>query len=367
MPLIDCRSMNRRIPLGGVCLVLFLMAGCAPAVSQNTGSADMGSSPVSSVSLAGRPSTVARDPTLDHVASSLAGLEQLPSELSIPHFSTMTLSGTGLTLVKVLRRETAYVQHEIRYLSNGLTISGILNIPTGDGPFSLLIFNHGHISPSIYTVGRGLRREQDYMAREGFAVLHTDYRGHGKSDESPMTEKTYDGNLEYAMDSANAIFAVRAANLPRIDASRVGMLGHSLGGGVTLAVLTAHPDLVDAAVLYAPVNADVWENFNRWRRERDADDKTEEINGMRESNPEFWSQLSPQTFLKNITAPVTIFHGDKDKDVPKEWSDDLYSRLQTLGKDVTYVEYAGEGHEFGPKWTDFMEKTAEFFRQHLAS
>jgi dipeptidyl aminopeptidase/acylaminoacyl peptidase len=299
------------------------------------------------------------------VASSVGRWEEIPSELSIPHFSRMQLSGTGLTLVKILRREPSYVQHEIRYLSNGLTISGILNIPTGDGPFPLLIFNHGHISPSIYTVGRGLRREQDYMARRGFAVLHTDYRGHGESDPSPMVEKTYDGNLEYAMDSVNAILAVRAANLPQIDAQRVGMLGHSMGGGVTLAILTARPDLVDA-VLYAPVHANVWENFSRWRREREKDDRTEEISGTPETQPDHWEKLSPQTYLSNITAPVMIFHGDRDKDVPKEWSDDLHRRLMELGKDVTYVEYAGEGHEFGPEWGDFMKKSAEFFRKNLS-
>src|SRR3989338_9720088 len=233
----------------------------------------------------------------------LRSLEALPSILSIPHFSQMRLSGTGLILERVITKNASYVQHAIHYASNGLEISGILNIPEGPGPFPLLIFNHGHISPSIYTRGRGLRREQDYLARQGFAVLHTDYRGHGASDESPMTEKTYDGNLEYAMESINAVLAVRAAHLPRIDASRVGMLGHSLGGGVTLAVLTGHPDIVDAAVLYAPVHANVWENFSRWRKEREKDDRTEELSGTPETNPDFWRNLSPQTFLKNITAP----------------------------------------------------------------
>ncbi len=293
-------------------------------------------------------------------------LEALPSVLSIPHFSQMRLSGTGLVLERVITKNAAYVQHAIHYSSNGLEISGILNIPEGPGPFPLLIFNHGHISPSIYTRGRGLRREQDYLARAGFAVLHTDYRGHGASDESPMLEKTYDGNLEYAMDSINAVLAVRAANLPRIDAYHVGMLGHSLGGGVTLAVLTSHPEIVDAAVLYAPVHANVWENFNRWRREREKDDRTEELSGTLESNPDFWRNLSPQTFLQNISVPVLLFHGDRDKDVPKAWSDDLAQRLRDLGKNITYVEYAGEGHEYGPKWTDFMEKTAEFFHEHLS-
>jgi dipeptidyl aminopeptidase/acylaminoacyl peptidase len=292
-------------------------------------------------------------------------LEELPSTLSIPHFSLMRLSGTGLVLGNVLASNEKYTRHAITYRSNGLTITGIMNIPKGPGPFKLLILNHGYIERSVYTQGRGLRREQDYLARQGFAVLHTDYRGHAGSDESPMTEKVYDGNLEYAMDSANAILAVRAAKLPTIDAEHVGMLGHSMGGGVTLAILTGRPALVSAAVLYAPVHADVWENFWRWRREREEGDRTIEQYRTREQNPEFWDNLSPESFLNRIKAPVLLFQGGRDGDVPKEWSDHLAARLKDEGRDVTYVEYPGEGHEFGPQWNDFMAKTARFFTDHL--
>ena len=50
--------------------------------------------------------------------------------------------------------------------------------PTGKGPFPAVVLNHGYIEPSIYVTGQGLAREQDYLARAGFVVLHTDYRGH---------------------------------------------------------------------------------------------------------------------------------------------------------------------------------------------
>jgi len=124
-------------------------------------------------------------------------LEQLPSTLSIPHFSQMRLEGKDLTLESVLDENAAYTRYAISYKSNGLTISGIMNIPKGEGPFPLLILNHGYIDRTVYVRGRGLKREQDYLAREGFAVLHTYYRGHADSDESPMTENVYDGAHEY--------------------------------------------------------------------------------------------------------------------------------------------------------------------------
>lgn len=293
-------------------------------------------------------------------------LEQIPAELSIDHFSKMRLEGTDFTLGTVQSKNDSYTRYTISYRSNGLLISGIMNIPNGPGPYPLLVFNHGYIAPSVYTNGRGLKREQDYMARQGFAVLHTDYRGHAQSDESPdTTRKIYDAGLEYSMDSMNAVHAVRAAKLPQVDASRVGMLGHSMGGGVTLNILTAYPDFIDAAVLYAPVNGDAWENFWRWRREREEDDRTAPVMKTREENPGPWDRLSSKTYFSNISDPILLFQGAYDKDVPKAWSDDLNADLTELQKDITYVEYASEGHEFGPQWGDFMRKSAAFFKEHL--
>jgi uncharacterized protein len=58
-----------------------------------------------------------------------------------------------------------------------------MNIPIRKGKYPLVILNHGYIDPAVYTLGRGLKREQDFLARNGFAVLHTDYRNHAFSDD----------------------------------------------------------------------------------------------------------------------------------------------------------------------------------------
>jgi len=292
-------------------------------------------------------------------------LEQLPATLTLDYFKSMRLAGTGLTLDFVETENSAYTRHAISYWSNGLRISGIMNIPKGEGPFPLVILNHGHIDPSVYTRGRGLKREQDYLARQGFAILHTDYRGHAESDPSPDTRNIYDASLEYTMDSLNAINAVKNANMPQIDTEHIGMMGHSLGGGITLNAAVTHPEMIDALILYAPVHCDAWENFSRWRSMREQGDNTREAFGTRESNPENWDNLSSCPKLGNIDDPVLLFHGTNDSDVPKEWSDFVAERLDELGKDITYVEYEGEKHEFIPQWNDFMRRTATFLREAL--
>lgn len=135
------------------------------------------------------------------------------SETSLPDYLRHELTGTGLEFVKVLDDNSAYTRYQITYLSDGLRISGIMNIPKGDAQYPLVILNHGHIDTDIYTLGRGLKREQDYLARNGFAVLHTDYRNHAFSDKdlSIIEEKTPGRSAKYGSDSINAIYAVREA------------------------------------------------------------------------------------------------------------------------------------------------------------
>src|SRR5690606_33743663 len=64
--------------------------------------------------------------------------------------------GSDFQLGAVLDRNTAYTRHAISYNSGDLTITGIMNIPTGAGPFPVVLLNHGYIDPAVYTHWRGL-------------------------------------------------------------------------------------------------------------------------------------------------------------------------------------------------------------------
>ena len=144
------------------------------------------------------------------------------------------------------------------------------------------------------------------------------------------------------------------------------MLGHSMGGGVAQNVLVVEPDLVKAAVLFAPVSADVRDNFERWTKRRPEVVKViVERHGEPQDDPEFWQNLSPLNFLERIEAPVLIHHGTADDDVPLEWSERLNEALQNSKKDVTFHVYEGEPHEFAAAWPEVMRRSLEFFNAHL--
>lgn len=263
--------------------------------------------------------------------------------VSLPALMQHRFDGRDLRVGEVREESGAYTQYEITYRSGDLTISGIMNVPVGEGPFPALVLAHGYIDPAVYTTGRGLVREQDHLARQGYVVLHTDYRNHASSDADPDNEVRL--RLGYTEDVVNAVLALRDSSLSYIDGDRIGLLGRSMGGGIALNTLVVQPGLVDAAVIYASVSSDAVENFDRWTRGNpDAQELTEQIfdaYGAPEDNPEFWENVSPVTFVERITEPVLMHHGSADDTCPIEWAYDTRDALADAGKDVTLEVYEG--------------------------
>jgi dipeptidyl aminopeptidase/acylaminoacyl peptidase len=274
-----------------------------------------------------------------------------------------TYDGRDLRLGEVLATTDAYTRYFATYASGDLTISGVLNVPHGDGPFPAVVLAHGYIDPAIYTNGRGMMREQDYLARAGFVVLHTDYRNHAASSDDPDAELEL--RLGYTADVINAVLALKSSSAAKVDPDRLAIMGRSMGGGVTYNALVAAPGLVDAAVVYAPVSSNAAENFNRWTRGDAVADQIIAAYGAPEQNPEFWRQASPVTYFDRITEPILIQHGTGDETCPYEWSEQSLAALRRAGVDAELVTWPGEPHAFEAAWPASMQRTVEFLTEHL--
>ena len=251
----------------------------------------------------------------------------------------------------------------VTYTVNGATVSGELLVPTGRGPFPALVLNHGYIEPSYYQLGQGMSREQEWLAAAGFVVLHTDYRGHAESD--PVAELDRESRLVYTRDAMGAVEALTKEAY--VDEDRLGFVGRSMGGGITYNAIVADPDLVDAAVVFAPVSSDFVDNLRQFTEPNRPDGASGLYarHGTPEESPGFYRGLSSRTYFDRIEVPVLIHHGTLDDTCPPAWSRETHRLMRRAGVDSTLVEWPGEGHAFGPRFADSMRRTVAFLRAEL--
>jgi len=276
-------------------------------------------------------------------------------------------NGRDLKVGRLLADTGAYRRYLVTYRSEDLKVSGVMNVPDGKGPFPVLVLAHGYIDPDVYRPGQGLAREQDHLARQGYVVLHTDYRGHAGGDDDPDVD--YELRLPYAVDVVNAVTAVKTSKLPYLDPDRVGLLGRSMGGNVTLNALVARPGLVDAAVIYASTSslaADNWRQFYRTSAERDrVNRRIEQTYGLPEDSPAFWRAASPRPYFDRIATPLQVHHGRQDDTCPLDWSLATVRALRAAGREVDFRVYDGEGHTFYAQWDTSIGRTTAFLDRHL--
>lgn len=286
---------------------------------------------------------------------------------SIPIAMTRTFDGRNLKVRRKLSENSAYTRYQATFKSGDLKICGILIEPKGKGagPYPMVVLAHGYIDPKVYVTGQGFRREQDWLPRNGYGVLHVDYRNHACSDKDPNND--VDMRLGYAEDVINAGLAIRNSDIPWIDNDRVAVLGRSMGGGVTYQALAIAPGVFDAAITYASVSSNAADNFNRWQRNNyDIGDKILAQYGEPKDNPEAWRQMSSRNYFFRITEPVLSFHGTADDTCEISWARATQRALDKAGVDTELVEYKGAGHYFYAPWNDSIKRVGKFLDKHLA-
>jgi dipeptidyl aminopeptidase/acylaminoacyl peptidase len=282
--------------------------------------------------------------------------------------------------------ETEYfTRYLISYPSDGLTITGVLQIPkVGEAPYPVIIMNHGFFSRYIYNSGDGTDRAAEFLNRRGYLTVSSDYRSWGDSDTGESL--FYSGQVIDVIHLMNALPSV-----PEADTDRIGMWGHSMGGGITAKVLTIVGTRVKAAVLYSSVSADFADVIGRWGPGCIGDVYEGEATfGCNSSDilpldlpadltasyfdattdPVMLEAVSPLYHFDLVSAPVQVVYGTEDgktsAGTPPEWSQKLYSAFVDAGVSAEIFGYQGEEHSFiGDPWFVFMGKTQLFFDKHV--
>ena len=288
-----------------------------------------------------------------------------------------------ITILNTLSANEEYSRYSISYPSDGLRITGILQIPAGEGPFPVIVMNHGYADRATYSSGDGTDRAAEFLVKRGYITLASDYRSWNGSEIGPSFFHT-----GLVVDVINLINAI--PSIPQADPNRIGMWGHSMGGGITTKILTIDPR-VRAAVLYAPNSADDSDLIARWGYgcigEIPTTEPLETCNAAEvipldlppeliqayetaATDPAQLQKIAPIHQLGRVDAPVQIHIGTADGDTlgstPPEWSYKLSQALANAGKPVELFTYEGERHSFvGDQWLIFMNRAVTFFDEHV--
>jgi dienelactone hydrolase len=279
--------------------------------------------------------------------------------LTVTDLVNRSYGGGEVVIEEALGNNEAFSRYLISYPSEALKLYGFMNIPQGEGPFPVAIVMHGYIAPEQYNTLAYTTRYADALARAGYLVFHPNYRNWPPSDEGPELFRA-----SHAVDALNLIAIIRAqagqpGPLELADPSFIGMMGHSMGGGITLRVVTISAQ-VQAAVLYGSMSGDDKLNFEQILLWSGGARGGEEL----ETAEADLQRISPIFHLDRISTPLSIHHGDYDGTVPLQWSLDLCERLQALGKTVECFTYAGQPHTFqGEGDQQFIQRMIDFFDQ----
>ena len=139
---------------------------------------------------------------------------------------------------------TAHAGEKVLTLENGVDAS--LNVPDGVANAPAVLMLHGFGSQKN-EVGDMYAREARALADKGVASLRISFRGFGKSD-GDTGSATIDQMVGDALSAGHYL-----AGLPGVDSHRLGILGFSLGGGVTLIATAKEPDLFKSRVTWSSV------------------------------------------------------------------------------------------------------------------
>jgi dipeptidyl aminopeptidase/acylaminoacyl peptidase len=363
-----------------IVLAAVLLAGCTGGDpdSNSASSSDRPPSPSASTTPSATPTgspAGSPTPSADPTPSNETAEERAPVRpVSVLGLAEQRHRGDRLRLGAVRERTAAYTSYDVTYRSRSTTqrgeesytISGVLNVPQGRGPFPAVVLAHGYIDPAIYMRGQGMTRERGYLASRGYIALHVDYRNHAESDDDPRSQIRM--RLGYSADVINAVKALRSSRDVPVDDARIALFGRSMGGGVILKALVAEPGLVRAAVPWASVSSLEAQNYDQFIRPDPEDSgvraQLTRRYGTPEQSPRFWLENSSRPYFHRIAEPVLMIHGRFDDTCPPRWATATQRALTRAGVDSRLVWY-DDGHAFGPRFNAAMNRLVRFLDRRL--
>lgn len=285
--------------------------------------------------------------------------------------------GSDVVIEQTLAPGSNYNRYLASYQSDGLKIYALLTVPRGEKPatgWPVIVFNHGYIPPTQYRTTERYVDYVDRIARSGYIVFRSDYRGHGNSEGEARGGY---GSPDYTIDVLNAVGTMK--RFPDADPQRIGMWGHSMGGYIALRAMVIDPS-IKAGSIWAGVVASYPDLIARWRRPSSGNapsvppvgstarrwrEELQQLYGTPQENPEFWNSISANSYLAELSAPIQLHHGTADTSVPVLFSELLNEQILAVDGYSELYTYPGDNHNISQNFGTAMQRTIEFFDKYV--
>ena len=290
-----------------------------------------------------------------------------PSNIYIYNFETKELMQLTNTLNAEISKEDLVEGQVVRYQSfDGLEIPAVYYQPhqaSAANKVPALVWVHG---------GPGGQSRLNYFAliqylvNHGYAILAVNNRGsggYGKEFNHLDDQNHGDKDLKDCVAGKDFL-----ASTGVIDMEKVGIIGGSYGGYMTMAALTFEPEAFEVGVnIFGVTNwlrtlksiPPYWESFRKALYDEMGDPTTADSVRLYE--------ISPLFHTDNVTKPLMVLQGANDVRVLQVESDEIVEGVKSNGVPVEYVVFDDEGHGFRKKENEIKGygQIKEFLDQYL--
>ncbi|MBN1198877.1 MAG: S9 family peptidase [Bacteroidales bacterium] len=230
-------------------------------------------------------------------------------------------------------------------VKNPLKFYAYIFIPRGidaGKKYPLLVFPHGGVHGDFTTYYAHIIRE---LMAQGYIVIAPEYRGSTGYGKSYWEHIDY-GGLE--VEDADASRNYMVENYSMVDANKVGILGWSHGGMISLLAVFDHPDHYAVCFAGVPVSdliARMGYQDDEYRALYSAD---YHLGKTAQENVEEYKKRSPAWNTSKLKTPLLIHTNTNDDDVNLLEVEHLIQGLKADGKKFEYEIFQDVegGHSF---------------------
>jgi dipeptidyl aminopeptidase/acylaminoacyl peptidase len=227
----------------------------------------------------------------------------------------------------------------------------------------LLVLVHGGVHGDFKTPDElHIVRE---LLEQGYAILAPEYRG------STGYGRDFWEMIDYGGLENEDVFAGKqwmVETYPEVDSERVGILGWSHGGMITLMNIFNHTNDFKVAYAGVPVSDLVARMGYKGQSYRDLFSAPYHIGKTAEDNVAEYRRRSPAWHAEKLQTPLLIHTATNDEDVNVLEVEHLIKALKAAGKSFEYKIYtnAPGGHQFNRLDTKVARESRTEIYQFLA-